>query len=1019
MSNIEEKNTEHSKLYEEIAVIGISIKFPKADTLEELWSLLEKGEDCVRKIPQQRKKDADNYFYFINEQEKASEYIEAAYLDRIDQFDYSFFGLSPREAQLIDPNQRLFLEIAWKALEDARMVNENKKTVNVGVYAGYSGHSSYSEMIRKVDASSAAVSSVGNCNPVIPGRLSYFMNFEGPCMIIDTSCSSSLVAIHEACKGLHNQECEIAVAGGVQVHSIPIRNADIGIQSSDARSKSFDDEADGTGIGEGVGVVVLKPLRNALQDHDNIYAVIKGSAINHDGRSMGISAPNPVAQSKVIQKAWMNAGIDPRKISYIEAHGTGTKLGDPIEVDGISRAFRFYTEDKNFCAISSIKSNFGHLDSAAGIAGFVKAILQLQHKKIVPTVHYSKINRNIPIHDTPVYVNDKLADWESMDGKRLCGVSSFGISGTNCHIILEEGSSHISNNIPKQILKKTSCWLKLPEADKTKVSMVSEKKKEPIKALFDNENMKHLVGSIFQDVLGIEHVNDNEDFFSLGGDSIFAIEMIQKINKKIDVELTLEDLYNHLTIKELTDVIMEKRKNSKQFIPQIPRVDEERYYHTTYNQKRIYSLCKLNQEKTHYNIYAVYNIKGNFDPNRLNEAVCKVIERHEVFRTSFHLSNDVIMQRINSNIDFKLQYIDNPESSLPELLSEIIQPFNLEHAPLIRVTLIKWKNEDFTLVTDMHHMISDGKSCAVFTDELMNLYNGMHLPKVTLQFKDFAEWQHNYYKLNKEKMEQHKEYWLNMYKERPELCRIPSDKHTDDLFEFTGETLYFMLPSELKDKLKNLHTELKVTLFTLFMSAYFILLHKYTGKNDLMVGTASMGRTHQETEYIIGLFVNTLPLRTLIDEDMHVNQFIMNVSALIIDAYTHQDYPISELIRELEWKHKEKENPLFSTMFINQSAKENTFNTNDFTISQVNFNNQDSKFDIMINYTSKEGEWCFSINYSTNLYNKNTIENLWIDYIKILQSITENVHTPICEINLLEEESSSPAALFEIEFDFN
>jgi len=266
-------------------------------------------------------------------------------------------------------------------------------------------------------------------------------------MLVDTACSSSLVAVHLACQAIRNGECDQAIVGSVKIHLLPVVKADqdIGIMASDGRTRSFDDSSDGTGAGEGAIAILLKPLSRAIADRDSIYAVIKGSATNQDGASIGITAPNVLAQEDVLVRAWSTANIDPGTISFIEAHGTGTKLGDPIEISGLQRAFRQFTDKKGFCAVGSVKSNFGHLDHCAGLAGLLKAVLALKHKQIPPSIHFARANRQIPFINSPVYVNDRLTEWEPSDSHpRRCGVSSFGLSGTNCHVVLEEAPAPAS-----------------------------------------------------------------------------------------------------------------------------------------------------------------------------------------------------------------------------------------------------------------------------------------------------------------------------------------------------------------------------------------------------------------------------------------------------------------------------------------------------------------------------------------------------------------------------------------------
>ncbi|MBU3198525.1 SDR family NAD(P)-dependent oxidoreductase [Clostridium estertheticum] len=466
------KNNINQISNKDIAIIGVSLKMPNADTVEELWEVLRNGVDCIDEISYERRRDIESYLSSIGDEDKFNCFEKAAYLKDIDKFDYNFFNISPKEASLMDPNQRLFLETAWNAIEDAGYGGEKLVGSRTGIFVGFGSDRDYKKMITDVDKESIALSVPGNIRPFIASRLSYLMNFRGPSMMIDTTCSSSLVATHVACQSIRNGECELAIAGGIQLHLLPFMDANIGVVSSDNRTKTFDYESDGTGTGEGVIAILLKPLGKAIIDKDNIYAVIKGSSINHDGSSIGLTAPNAIAQADVIVRAWKNAGIDPETISYIEAHGTGTKLGDPIEIEGIQRAFKRYTNKKNFCAIGSIKSNIGHLDAASGLAGLLKGVLSLKYKKIPPTLHFNRPNKHINFIESPVYVNNKLTDWNCEGDIRRCAVSSFGLTGTNCNIVLEESPEEIENSSQGN--------------NKFNILVLSAKSKESLFRLIDN-----------------------------------------------------------------------------------------------------------------------------------------------------------------------------------------------------------------------------------------------------------------------------------------------------------------------------------------------------------------------------------------------------------------------------------------------------------------------------------------------------------------------------------------------------
>ncbi|EHS57513.1 iturin a synthetase a, partial [Paenibacillus sp. Aloe-11] len=432
----------------DIAIIGMSGKFPQAETLEQFWANVAAGADNIGPYSDERRKDAEAFISRLNTEGRNVQIAEGGYLDEVDKFDYSFFKLTPREASLMDPNQRLFLQTAWSTIEDAGYGGKQLAGQKVGVYVGFSKTSfEYERLLSEVEPGALPNFAIGNLSSVISSRIAYLLDLKGPALTVDTACSSSLVAVHLACKSILNGDCDMALAGGVKTILLPLK-AGIGMESSDDRARAFDDQSDGTGWGEGVGAVFLKPLRKAEQDGDNILAVIKGSAINQDGSTIGISAPNALAQAEVISQAWRDARIDPETISYIEAHGTGTKLGDPVEIDGITKAFRKHTQRKQFVAISTVKTNIGHLYEAAGIAGLIKSVLSMKHQQIAPLVHFRTPNQKIHFAESPVYANTRLREWKTNGFPRRSGLSSFGFSGTNCHVVLEE---YIAKTEPDQV----------------------------------------------------------------------------------------------------------------------------------------------------------------------------------------------------------------------------------------------------------------------------------------------------------------------------------------------------------------------------------------------------------------------------------------------------------------------------------------------------------------------------------------------------------------------------------------
>jgi acyl transferase domain-containing protein/acyl carrier protein len=424
---------------EAIAIVGIGCRFPGGvDSPESYWQLLSEGKDAVVEIPPQRW-DSQRYFHPEPNQSGFINTTRAALIDQVDQFDPQFFNISPREAINLDPQQRLVLETAWEALERAGHMPDRLAGTRAGVFIGITAND-YGQLSDDIARYDAYFNS-GNSLNVAAGRLSYTLGFTGPSMAVDTACSSSLTAVHLACQSLKQRECKLALAGGVNLmllvqNSVALSQANM--LSPDGRCKTFDAAANGYVRGEGCGIVVLKRLSDALADRDAILAVIRGSAVNQDGASGGLTVPNGLAQQAVIEQALRQAHVTPELIDYIEAHGTGTPLGDPIEVNALAAVFGASHSAERPLLIGSVKTNLGHLESAAGIAGLIKLVLALQHQQLPKQLHYHAPNPHIDWASLPVAVVSKAVPWPRGDKRRLAGVSAFGFSGTNAHVIVEE-----------------------------------------------------------------------------------------------------------------------------------------------------------------------------------------------------------------------------------------------------------------------------------------------------------------------------------------------------------------------------------------------------------------------------------------------------------------------------------------------------------------------------------------------------------------------------------------------------
>ncbi len=428
--------------HDPIAIVGVGMRFPGGVVdAQSFWNLLATGTDAITDIPQDRW-DWRLYFNRNAEAPGAMYSVRGGYLDGIDGFDADFFGLAPREAIMLDPQQRLLHEVAWHALEDAAIRPDRLAHSRTGIFTGLSNFDYYRAVLQD-DLRIDAYAGSGNSPSMAAGRLAYMLGVHGPTMTVDTSCSSSLVAVHLACQSLRIRECELALAGGVNVILAPQMHIGFSrahMLAADGRCKTFDEAADGYVRSEGCGIVVLKRLKDAIEGRDRILAVLRGSAVNHDGRSAGLTAPSRQAQSALLRDAYRNADVAVEEIGMIEAHGTGTSLGDPIEMEALGEVFGGRSPRLSPIAVGSVKTNLGHTEAASGMAGLLKAALSLHHQQIPPHLNLHKKSAFIPWQDLPFYVPANHVEWKLEAGqrRRVAGVSSFGFSGSNAHVVLEE-----------------------------------------------------------------------------------------------------------------------------------------------------------------------------------------------------------------------------------------------------------------------------------------------------------------------------------------------------------------------------------------------------------------------------------------------------------------------------------------------------------------------------------------------------------------------------------------------------
>ncbi len=624
----------------DIAIVGMAAAMPKAENIKEYWNNLLNGVDCIGDMPEKRRKDIADYVSFLGKEQK---FLQAGYVKNIDLFDNRFFNITPKEAMLMSPIQRMFLETAYRAFYDAGYDKEKLNNSKTGVYVGYIGDNEgtvYRDMLRTLTDDFSSVAMSGNLSSITAGRVSYTFNLTGPSMLIDTACSSSLVAVYNACRDIKDGICDMALAGGIKLCMLPLEDSEkIGIESSNGRTKTFDESADGTGIGEGSGAVVLKSLSKAERDGDYIYAVIKGGYINQDGASSGMTAPNPVAQRDLYLQAWKNAGINPEDISYIESHGTGTKLGDPIEITGLTQAFKKYTDKTQFCAIGSVKTNIGHLYEAAGIASVIKTVLALNFEKIPKSLNFNMPNPQIDFIHSPFYVAGETTDWQKNGEKRIAGVSAFGFSGTNCHIILEEYTGKakpymesIEERLEKsteKIFENNRFWFKtthIPSMGKAEKTEIINKFDVVLTGKEEFSDIERQIGSLWYKHMGYEKLSVFDNFFTLGGDSIMAAKIVSDIQKDISGSIKTADVFSFPTIDLMAKRIESISSGTKEKIELLPKADS---YRASAEQQRLYIVYQLENGDGTYNMPFVAEFNKKIDRFKLASAAKKIVQKHK------------------------------------------------------------------------------------------------------------------------------------------------------------------------------------------------------------------------------------------------------------------------------------------------------------------------------------------------------------------------------------------------------
>jgi amino acid adenylation domain-containing protein len=1354
----------------EIAIIGMAGRFPDARDIDAFYRNLLEGKDSIRPITEERLRETTL--------PPDKQYRNAGYLAGIDRFDYKFFNISLGEAQAMDPIQRLLLETVYHTIENAGYDPASFNGTRTAVFVGDASTEYYKHADQFVDTLIT-----GNSPSFVATRITRQFNLTGNAVMVNTACSSSGLAIHFACNELMLEEAEAAIACGVNLYLFPYYdNAnEMDIWSADGKSRAFSAHAAGMSNGEIVAAVMLKTLEKALEDNDPIHAVIKSTAVNNNAdRSDSPYAPDSVTQAEVIKMAWEKAGVSAEDIGFVETHGSGTQLGDTLEIEGLTRAFAEYTNRKRFVPISAVKSTMGHGMSGAGIAGLVKAVLAVKKRVLFPTIHSEPANPLIDFENSAVFVNVELRDWVVGAGeKRIAGVTTLGASGTNSHMVvgeapgfvdtvdivdpagglipvssrtadglkrnlkalgdwlgetegvcledlaftlaigrghfeyraafvvdslercvnelglletfqpaavkparlvfvfadpaeelkfwveefskefapfsdavaecgdchwgfvfqyayyrllsalgiknvdagggdllgigvgaivtdvingdlsLEEGIrdtccyeareiENLSSRLDAMVERETAggpvvfvgmgpagpvleellkleagreepvfkccslepginalgrilallkdlyisgfpvdwgaaytllpggrrihmpgysfepgrCWLreepKLEDGadervlfndnekhlevkdhdlrclreegtlleerlagywcevlaigqcslgddffalggDSLKATAVARRIKLELDVDLDFEDMfdfprlrdlaryvdslwsvSKRVAAAWKEVLKVEEVEAEDNFFDLGGHSLLANQVLVKVREQLRVNLDFEDFFFHPTLAAFTAFIeetLEKHAGTSSFPPITP-VEEKRYYEVSSSQRRLWVLSQFEGGSVAYNTPFAFQLEGRLDVEVLRRVLGELVRRHESLRTIFVPRDGEPFQVIlpPSEGDDLLEVRDLREKADPEMEIEAVirresaEPFYLSKGPLIRFLALRRLEDRWVFLITAHHIINDGWSMDVFFHDMIQLYNAFTaggqspLGPLGIQYKDYAAWQNRL--LSDGLLDSQRDYWLeNLAGEMPVL-NVPTDFPRPASQTFEGDNVSLTIDSSVGRRLKQVCRAYDATLFMGLLAAVNVLLSRYSGQLDIVVGSPVAGRKRPEVEHVMGFFVNTLPLRVEIQPDQPFVTLLHAARETAVKGFRNEEYPFDRLVGQVNVERDLGRNPLFDVMVVLQNTNlklDGGPKLRGLHITSYPQEERTTQVDLRFEFMERRDQIECNIGYNVRLFERGTVERMGRHLQAVVKEVSRDPMLVVKDIRLLSE----------------
>lgn len=1134
---IKEISSQQKTSPEPMAVIGLACRLPDADSGLMFWNNLKNGKDSIQPFPAKRLADYERLGVTGDNRRRGG------FLDAIDGFDPEYFKIPPKVAEAIDPVQRMMLEVFVETIEDAGYWRNQLEGKKVGIFVGHD-HThqlmlSYIHVKHDFDMNTL----LGSWTGMLASRLSYTLNLKGPAMVLDSSCSASLTALDAAIKSIGSGDCESALVGGANLIFYP-ESVNKDALSDDDCVRSFDNNANGTVWSEGVAGIFIKPLSKAVSDGDHIYGVVKGIAINHNGKSNGLTAPNGLAQTDVILQAWERAGIAPETISYIEAHGTGSQLADSIEVKGLTEAFSKYTTKKQFCAIGSVKSNMGNNVGASGLTSLIKVLMSMKAEALPPHLHFTAPNRYIDFCNSPVYVLDRLTPWKRINVPRRAGISAFGLSGANCHVVVEEGpAGHTGFPVEEQLyifpvsadnianlkrmllrhLKSVRADLKVSPADRSYTMSTGRKhhnirlaivcsddeqleaalnrslvmleaealteggcmeheayllifnREQPVEKLrhfsanaalvkaaadyaagknvefrnlfkhpgvrrcsippqvFNNRRLwsaearipEDLVSVFYQavnqtdtgspgerfmvwlwsEILGYPGIQPEDNFLNLGGDSITGAKLMQVINFTFGLELPMTLILQTPVLKDFTDAVNCGGQLDLQ-LQACHKAEVSVQLPVTPAQHSMYLTSKMEEASAAYHITTMIINRSGQSTSELKRIFQKLSERHQSLRASFLLKGDQVVQITQPEVTVTVEEIflqstgcvADDQLLLHQEAKMFIRPFDLGQAPLMRIGHIMFNSGQQYILLDLHHIIVDGTAMGILMNDYLLLTQGQKPDPVSYSYQQAVTAVCE--RLAKPSIELQKKWWFDQFCDEVPVLNLPIDRGRPKKPNHQGAVLTHVLSHDLLRQLKTLAGNSQTTLFTILLGSYYLLLSRLSNEEDIVIGVPVTGRNDLRLQNVVGMFVNTLPVRIRGDFEKTFTEFIKNLRQLVMECFENQDFSYDLLVDSLEIQRSSDHNPLFDVYFSLQNVDMGLENAEENTVP---FSLETAKFDLTVTARETVNGLLMEWEYAKALFDTETIQTIMHRYEYILAQIAGDSELLLKNIELTDE----------------